>query len=174
MTASLPLTRPSGVALSCRNRLQPFLDAGVNVVRWSFLRLMGDGQPRAGLRHAESDMATLCYTSGSTGIPKGVVTSYTNWNVSLSQRYPKRTPFVICSFQPLGHASERTMYLVGMQVCGEEWVVTFRLRASFEHFSSGVPYFSLHVLHSLSHPRRLSPDPSLARHVLHTRHCQTQ
>ncbi len=72
----------------------------------------GQAYPLAPLPFKETDMAGLFYTSGSTGRPKGVVLSYENWTVNLSISYRPPKPFVMVSYLPLAHGTERTLYLV--------------------------------------------------------------
>lgn len=85
----------------------------VRLVPMSELLANGHQHPVAPLSHSEDDIATIIYTSGSTGRPKGVVLSYLKWNRTLSAKYSPTNPYVICSFQPLAHAGERTLYLTG-------------------------------------------------------------
>ena len=59
-----------------------------------------------------NDLATLVYTSGTTGRPKGVMLSHRNilWNAeSQLEMVPTYHDDTLLSFLPLSHAFERTL-----------------------------------------------------------------
>lgn len=66
---------------------------------------------------ASDDLATLCYTSGTTGQPKGVMLSHGNLTtnaLAVAERLPFDVPARVLSFLPLSHSLERvasTFYL---------------------------------------------------------------
>ena len=56
------------------------------------------------------DLATLCYTSGTTGDPKGVMLTHTNFTtnaIAVSERLPFDVPAPVLSFLPMSHSLER-------------------------------------------------------------------
>ncbi|MCY4674112.1 MAG: long-chain fatty acid--CoA ligase [Bacteroidetes bacterium] len=57
-----------------------------------------------------NDLATLCYTSGTTGVPKGVMLTHTNFTtnaIAVSERLPFKVPARVLSFLPMSHSLER-------------------------------------------------------------------
>ncbi len=73
---------------------------------------------KSALRCAPRDVATIVYTSGTTGRPKGVMLTHSAilWNVEASSKLvPLLTSDVYLSILPLAHAFERTVgYYVPM------------------------------------------------------------
>ncbi len=96
-----PLTRAAGVAAE-------------TVCRW----LPAAGGEFSVLPAAPDSLATIVYTSGTTGPPKGVMLSHKNilWNAeAILQVAPCYSSDVLLSFLPLSHTFERTVgYYVPM------------------------------------------------------------
>ncbi len=74
--------------------------------------LQAQGQPPPGHRADPNDLATIVYTSGTTGRPKGVMLSHRNilWNAAAQlETIPTYHDDTFLSFLPLSHAFERTV-----------------------------------------------------------------
>jgi len=73
--------------------------------------LPGNGTEFIDTSREPSDLATIVYTSGTTGMPKGVMLSHTNLLENAAaclQRIPICSEDIFLSFLPLSHAFERT------------------------------------------------------------------
>jgi long-chain acyl-CoA synthetase len=90
-------------------------DKGVKVYKWSEVRAMGASKPKASSPPGPDDVATLCYTSGTTGMPKGVLLSHANLIAAYGGAQvrgvkPVSTDFYL-SYLPLAHVMERCCQL---------------------------------------------------------------
>lgn len=74
--------------------------------------LKGAAEERIQIEQASNDPATIVYTSGTTGKPKGVILSHQNilWNVEATLQQVACYPSdLFLSFLPLSHTFERTV-----------------------------------------------------------------
>jgi long-chain acyl-CoA synthetase len=75
------------------------------------------------LRNAPEELATICYTSGTTGRPKGVMLSHRNIlsnAEAIVSTVPAYREDVFLSFLPLSHMLERTGGYYYPMLCGSE------------------------------------------------------
>ncbi|XP_018566336.1 long-chain-fatty-acid--CoA ligase 5 isoform X2 [Anoplophora glabripennis] len=96
---------------------------GVEIVRFSDVESLGSKKSHPEVPPKPSDLATICYTSGTTGNPKGVMLTHENIVASTSAvilqfgDHKLKSTDVMISFLPLAHMLERccenAMYSVG-------------------------------------------------------------
>ncbi len=102
---------------------QKLTDAGFNV--FGFFRLIEDGEKnRVKLKKPSKDSVfTICYTSGTTGDPKGVISSQQNYCAVLGGLL--KTGFDInesdthYSYLPLAHVFERAAHWASLAAGGK-------------------------------------------------------
>ena len=77
--------------------------------------ILGSAKPVAPVRAHENDVATICYTSGTTGDPKGVVLThliYANNDPVLAMDLNIGIGDIHVSYLPLAHIYERVTFMV--------------------------------------------------------------
>ncbi|KAM3312230.1 hypothetical protein ACQJBY_032295 [Aegilops geniculata] len=85
--------------------------AGMEIITYSMLHRQGHMSPQPFRPPKPEDVATICYTSGTTGTPKGAVLSHANFIANVAGQdlgvkfYPSD---VYISYLPLAHIYERT------------------------------------------------------------------
>ncbi|KAF9170024.1 hypothetical protein BGX21_001062 [Mortierella sp. AD011] len=91
-------------------------DLGVNIVAWTDVERNGLDNPAPANPPKPDDVATICYTSGTTGTPKGAVLTHRNFVAGISSLHlmAKHQKFFIpsnadthISYLPLAHVFER-------------------------------------------------------------------
>jgi len=99
----------------------------VNIVSFEEFKNTGDTSDSNNTIPTSSDMATINYTSGTTGNPKGVVLTHKNIctvanGISIfSLPAPWNTNDVWYSYLPMAHIFERAVHCVLMSVGGQWW-----------------------------------------------------
>jgi len=85
---------------------------GVTVVTLDAVRAAGGAAPQPPTPPAPNDVATICYTSGTTGNPKGVVLTHLNLisnTAAMEDGLDQRPGDVHISYLPLAHIYERVV-----------------------------------------------------------------
>ncbi|KAG0006567.1 hypothetical protein BGZ65_006565 [Modicella reniformis] len=91
-------------------------DLNFNIISWSDVERRGLERPVKAIHPTEDDIATICYTSGTTGTPKGVILTHKNFVATVGSFHmlarhgkfflPSNTDCHI-SYLPLAHVFER-------------------------------------------------------------------
>ncbi|KAL1811836.1 hypothetical protein ACET3Z_021901 [Daucus carota] len=90
---------------------------GVKVVSYSKLLSQGRSNLQPFCPPKPEDVATICYTSGTTGTPKGVVLTHGNFVASvagMTRSLKFFTSDIYISYLPLAHIYERTNQILSM------------------------------------------------------------
>ena len=88
---------------------------------FSEVEKLGEANPKADNYSGSDELATICYTSGTTGNPKGVMITNRNLLISIQAFLPKLSldlneDGAILSYLPLAHMYEKLMELVALIV----------------------------------------------------------
>lgn len=92
---------------------------GVEILRFADVETLGTKHNHPELPPKPSDLCTICYTSGTTGNPKGVMLTHENVVASIAGvllqmgDHRLRTDDVLISFLPLAHMLERCCEVSG-------------------------------------------------------------
>ncbi|XP_008197074.1 long-chain-fatty-acid--CoA ligase 5 isoform X5 [Tribolium castaneum] len=99
---------------------------GVEIVKFHDVEVLGSKSNHPEVPPKPSDLCTICYTSGTTGNPKGVMLTHENVVASMSAvlmqmgDHKVKSSDVLISFLPLAHMLERccenAMYMMGASV----------------------------------------------------------
>lgn len=96
-------------------------EKGVKLLDFTEVEAIGKANRFAPRPPKPEDLATICYTSGTTGNPKGALTTHANYlaaSGSLMSLGISFTPEdMYLSYLPLAHSYER-LNLVGLVYCG--------------------------------------------------------
>ena len=90
----------------------PAPPGGVQLVTFEAVRAAGRARPTLPVAAAPGDTATLCYTSGTTGNPKGVMLSHTNLisnAAAMEHGLDQGLGDIHISYLPLAHIYERVI-----------------------------------------------------------------
>ncbi|XP_068914101.1 long-chain-fatty-acid--CoA ligase 5 isoform X3 [Tenebrio molitor] len=99
---------------------------GVEIIKFHDVEVLGSKSNHPEVPPKPSDLCTICYTSGTTGNPKGVMLTHENVVASMSAvlmqmgDHKVKSSDVLISFLPLAHMLERccenAMYMMGASV----------------------------------------------------------
>ncbi|KAG0020171.1 hypothetical protein BGZ82_011680 [Podila clonocystis] len=87
-------------------------DKGVALYDWTEIEALGTQYGRKHTPASPSDVYTICYTSGTTGLPKGAILTHVNMTAVLASAdvtMPMSPDDTVISFLPLPHVFGRVM-----------------------------------------------------------------
>ncbi|KAL6055781.1 Long chain acyl-CoA synthetase 7, peroxisomal [Balamuthia mandrillaris] len=91
----------------------------LSVVAFSAVTRQGSQHLMEPVKRAPDALATVMYTSGSTGEPKGAMMTDKRWNHFVSKQYLMPKPCVLLSYEPLAHVMARQNIYIVMCVGGQ-------------------------------------------------------
>ncbi|KAF9904002.1 hypothetical protein EC991_003148 [Linnemannia zychae] len=97
-------------------------DKGVLLYDWTEVEALGIKYGRKHTPATPDDVYTICYTSGTTGLPKGAILTHRNMNAVLASAdatTPMSVDDVLISFLPLPHVFGRVMEIFAFSAGGK-------------------------------------------------------
>ncbi|KAG0206691.1 hypothetical protein BGX28_001890 [Mortierella sp. GBA30] len=97
-------------------------DKGLHLYDWSEVEALGTQHGRKHTPSTPSDVYTICYTSGTTGLPKGAILTHANLIAILASgdvNTPMETDDCVISFLPLPHVFGRIMEIFAFSSGGK-------------------------------------------------------
>jgi long-chain acyl-CoA synthetase len=99
---------------SDKNKPLPSVGAGASfdLVRFEDLIKVGQANPKSHVPPRPSQLCKICYTSGTTGVPKGVMVTHSNMiaNIAGAAVVPVKEGDIHISYLPLAHIYEHTLF----------------------------------------------------------------
>ncbi|CAG8471627.1 11251_t:CDS:10 [Paraglomus occultum] len=85
-------------------------EKGILLVDFAEVEGLGKKHPREHLKPSPNDLACICYTSGTTGVPKGALLSHENMTAACAGAlgtWPARQDDILISYLPFAHVFGR-------------------------------------------------------------------
>jgi long-chain acyl-CoA synthetase len=99
---------------SDKNKPLPSVGAGASfdLVRFEDLIKVGQANPKSHVPPRPSQLCKICYTSGTTGVPKGVMVTHSNMiaNIAGAAVVPVKEGDIHISYLPMAHIYEHTLF----------------------------------------------------------------
>ena len=82
------------------------------IIKFQDLLRVGQENPKSHIPPRPGQLCKICYTSGTTGVPKGVMITHSNMlaNIAGAEVVPVKTGDVHISYLPLAHIYEHTLF----------------------------------------------------------------